>query len=99
MKDLYHLKGNQRSLANHTDNRKTLATIANPSNHQNLVELIREEIRRLEYDNLIIHFTWVKTHDKNEVYSDAEGHWQIPGEIYTHNGATRNRNKLRGSWS
>jgi hypothetical protein len=63
MKDLYHLKGNQRSLANHTDSRKTLATMANPSNHQNLVEQIREEIRRLEYDNWIIHFTWVKTHE------------------------------------
>jgi hypothetical protein len=44
MKDLYHLKGNQRPLAIHTDSRITLEAIANPSNHQNLVELIREEI-------------------------------------------------------
>jgi hypothetical protein len=34
-----------------------------------------------------------------EVYSYAEGHWKIPGEIYTHNGALRNRNKFRGSGS
>jgi ribonuclease HI len=65
MKDLYHLKRNQRSLAIHTDSRITLGAIANPSNHQKLVEQIREEIRGLENDNWIIHFIWVKEHDDN----------------------------------
>jgi hypothetical protein len=52
-------------LAIHTDSKITLDAIANPSNHQKLVEQIREEIRRLENDNWIIHFTWVKEHDGN----------------------------------
>jgi ribonuclease HI len=65
MKDLHHLQGNQRSLAIHTDSRISQVGIANPSNHQNLVEGIREEIRRLDNDNWIIHFTWVKAHDDN----------------------------------
>jgi ribonuclease HI len=65
MKDLYHLKGNQRSLAIHTDSRITLDATANPSNHQNLLEQIREEISRLKNDNWIIHFTWVKAQDGN----------------------------------
>jgi len=59
---LYYLQGNQRCLAIHTDSRISLDAM-NPSNHQNLVERIREEIRRLENDNWIIHFTWVKAHD------------------------------------
>jgi ribonuclease HI len=46
MKDLYHLRGNQRSLAIHTDSRISLDAIAKPSKHQNLVDKIREEIRR-----------------------------------------------------
>jgi ribonuclease HI len=56
MKDLHHFQGNQRSLAIHTDSRISLVAIANPSNHQNLVERIREEIRRLENDNWNIQF-------------------------------------------
>jgi ribonuclease HI len=65
MKDLYHLKENQRSLAIHTVGRISLDATANPSNHQNLVEQIREEIRRLENGIWIIHFTWAKVHDGN----------------------------------
>jgi ribonuclease HI len=65
MKDLQQLQGDQRSLAIHTDSRIALDAIANPSNHQNLVERIRDEIRRLENDNWIDHFTWVKAHDSN----------------------------------
>jgi ribonuclease HI len=57
--------GNQRSLDIHTDSRITLEATTNPSNHQNLVEQIRDEIRRLENDSWIIHFTWVKAHDGN----------------------------------
>jgi ribonuclease HI len=64
MKDLQKLQGNQRSLAGHTDSRISLDAIANPSNRQNLVEGIREEIRS-ENDNWIIHFTRVKAHDAN----------------------------------
>jgi ribonuclease HI len=64
MKDLYHLKGNQRSLAIHTDSRITLDAIVNPSKHQNPAEPIREGIRRLE-NNWITHFTWVKAHNGN----------------------------------
>jgi ribonuclease HI len=30
-----------------------------------LIELIREEVRRLEKDNWTIHFTWVKAHNDN----------------------------------
>jgi len=59
------LQENQRSLAIHTNSRISLDATANPSNHQNLLERIREEIRRLENDNWIIQFTWVKAHDDN----------------------------------
>jgi len=59
------MQGNQRSVAIHTDSRISLDAIPNPSNHQNLVEQIREEIRRLENDNWIIHFAWVKAQDNN----------------------------------
>jgi ribonuclease HI len=72
MKDLYNLKGNQRSLAIHTDSRISLDAIANPSNYQNLVEQIREEISRLENDNWIIHFTWAKAHDNNHTNELAD---------------------------
>jgi len=65
IQDLNHLQGNQRSLAIHTDSRITLDAIANPRNHQNLVEQIRDEIRRLENDNWTVHFTWVKAHNDN----------------------------------
>jgi len=42
-----------------------LDAIANPRNHQNLVEQIRDEIRPLETDNWTIHFTWAKAHKDN----------------------------------
>jgi ribonuclease HI len=38
MKDLYYLQEYQQCLAIHTDSRISLDAIANPSNHQNLVE-------------------------------------------------------------
>jgi ribonuclease HI len=42
----------------------TLEAIANPRNHQHLVQLIREELRNLE-NSWIVNFTWVKAHDNN----------------------------------
>jgi ribonuclease HI len=36
---------------------------ANHMNHQNLVEQISDEIRRLENDNWAIHFNWMKAHN------------------------------------
>jgi ribonuclease HI len=65
IQDLNHLQGNQRSVAIHTDSRITLNALVNPRNHQNLVEQMRDEIRRFEHDNWTIHFTWVKAHDDN----------------------------------
>jgi ribonuclease HI len=65
-RDLHQLQRNQRTLAIDTDSRIILEAIANPRNH-NLVELIREEIRKLEKESWIIHFTWVKVHDNNYV--------------------------------
>jgi len=65
VKGLDQLQGKQRSVAIHTDSRISLDAIANPSNQQNLVERIRDEIRSLENDNWIIHFTWVKAHNGN----------------------------------
>jgi ribonuclease HI len=65
MKDLHQLQGNQRSVAIHTDSTVSLDAIANSSNNKNLVELIRKEIGRLENNNWIIHFTWVKAQDSN----------------------------------
>jgi ribonuclease HI len=44
VRNLHQLQNNQRTLAIHTDSRITLEAIANPRNHHNLVELIREEI-------------------------------------------------------
>ena len=41
IQDLNHLQGNQRWVAIHTDSRITLDAIANPRNHQSLVEQIR----------------------------------------------------------
>jgi len=65
VRDLHQLQRNQRTLAIHTDIRITLEAIANPRNHHNFVKLIREEIRNLEKDSWIVHFTWVKAHDNN----------------------------------
>ena len=60
-----HLQEGQRSAAIHTDSKITLDATANPRNHQNLIEEIREGVRRLEKDNWTIHFTWVKAHNDN----------------------------------
>ena len=65
VRNLHQLQSNQWTLAIHTDSRIPLEAIANPRNHHNLVELIREEIRNLEKDNWIIQFTWVKAHNNN----------------------------------
>jgi len=68
IQDLSHLQENQRTAAIHTDSKITPDAIANLRNHQNLVEQIREEIRRLEKDNWTVHFTWVKAH--NNIYGN-----------------------------
>ena len=47
VRDLHQLQRNQQTLAIHTDSRITLEAIANPRNHHNLFELMREEIRNL----------------------------------------------------
>jgi len=47
------------------DSKITLDAIANPRNHQHLVEQIREGVRSLEKDNWSIHFTRVKAHNDN----------------------------------
>ena len=65
LQDFRHLQGQQKSAAVHTDSKITLDAIANPRNHQRLVEKIREGVRRLEKDNWSIHFTWVKAHNDN----------------------------------
>ena len=65
IKNFSHLQGHKRSVAIHTDRKITLDAIANPRNHQNLVEQIRDEIRRLETDNWTVHFTWMKAHNDN----------------------------------
>jgi hypothetical protein len=65
VRDLHQLQRNQQTLAIHTDSRITLEAIANPRNHHNLVELMREEIRNLEKDSWKVHFTWVKAHNNN----------------------------------
>jgi len=43
LRDFRHLQGLQRTAAVHTDSKITLDAIANPRNHQHLVEQIREE--------------------------------------------------------
>ena len=63
--DFRHIRGLQRSAAVHTDSKITLDAIANPRNHQHLVEQIRKGVRSLEKENWSIHFAWVKAHDDN----------------------------------
>jgi ribonuclease HI len=65
VRDLHQVQRNQRTLAIHTDSKITLEAIANPRNCQNFIELIREEIRNLENNSWIVHFTWVKAHNNN----------------------------------
>jgi len=45
IQNLSYVQVNQRSAAIHTDSKITLDEIANPRNHQNLVEQIRDSIR------------------------------------------------------
>ena len=63
--DFRHIKGLQRTTTVRTDSKITLDAIADPRNHQHLVEQIREGLRSLEKDNWSIHFTWVKADDDN----------------------------------
>jgi len=65
LRSMHTIEGSQRTTAIHTDSRITLEAIVNPGNHQSLVESIRKEIRTLEEDGWIVHFTWVKAHDNN----------------------------------
>jgi len=70
LKDFSHLQEPLRTAAVHMDSKITLDAIANPRNHQHLIELIRDEVRQLEKDNWSIHFTWVKAHNnkiRNEI--------------------------------
>jgi ribonuclease HI len=65
IQDFSHFQENKRSVAILTDSKITLDATANPRNHTNLVEHIRDEIRRLENDNWTIHVAWVKAHNDN----------------------------------
>jgi len=65
LQDFRHLQEGQRSPAIHTYSKIIIDATANCRNHQNLVEQIREGVRRLEKDNWTIHFTWVKAHNDN----------------------------------
>lgn len=60
--DIDHLPNNKKLAAIHTDSRITLDALANPNNHQHLIETIRQTVRNLESNNWTIHFTWVKAH-------------------------------------
>ena len=91
IQEFSHFQGNQRSVAIHTDSKITLDAIANPRNHQNLVEQIRDEIRRLENDNWTIHFTWVKAHNDNYVNELAD---QVAKEAASRSEAETAYNKI-----
>jgi ribonuclease HI len=65
LRSMHTIQGSQQTTAIHTDSRITLEAIANPKNHQSLVESIRKEIQTLEEDGWIIHFSWVKAHANN----------------------------------
>jgi len=65
VRDLHQVQRNQQTIAIHTDSRITLEATANPRNCQNFIKLIREEIRNLENNSWIVHFTWVKAHNNN----------------------------------
>jgi len=65
LRSMHTIQGSQLTTGIHTDSRITLVAIANPRNHQSLVESIRKEIRTLDEDRWIVLFTWVKAHDNN----------------------------------
>jgi len=48
LRSMHIIQGNKRTTVIHTDSRITLEVIANPRNHQNLVESIRKEFQTLE---------------------------------------------------
>jgi ribonuclease HI len=63
LRSMHMIQGSRRTTAIHTDGRITLEALANPRNPQSVVESIRKELRTLEEDGWIVHFTWVKAHD------------------------------------
>ena len=65
LRSMQTAQGRRQTTAIYTDSRITLEAIANPRNHQNLVESIRKEIRKLEDDGWTIHFSWVKAHNNH----------------------------------
>jgi hypothetical protein len=42
-----------------------------------LVELIRKEIKKLEENGWIVHFTWVKAHDNNNIGTNLLIGWRM----------------------
>ena len=62
---MHKIQGSQRIGFILTDSRISLEAIANPRNPQSLVESIRKEIRTLEKDGWIVHFSWLKAHNNN----------------------------------
>jgi ribonuclease HI len=64
-RDLHQVQRNQQNPATHTDSRITLEAIANTRNLQNLIEHIREDIRNVENNSWIVHFTCVKARNIN----------------------------------
>jgi ribonuclease HI len=65
LRSLHTIQRSQQTTVIHTDSQLTLEPIANPRNHQSLVESIRKEIRTLEEEGWIVHFSWVKAHNNN----------------------------------
>ena len=82
LRDMHKVQGCQRTTAIHTDNRITQEAIANPRNHHTLVELIREEIRKLADDGWTVHFSCLKAHDDNQGNELAE---QLAKEAFCDN--------------
>ena len=60
------LPDHQKSAAIHTDSKITLDSLENQRNQNNLIVLIREQTKKLETQNWIIHYTWIKAHNGNE---------------------------------
>jgi len=53
LKDFSHLQGPLRTAAVNTDSKITLDAIANPRNHQHLLELIRDEVSTARKGQLV----------------------------------------------
>ena len=64
LRSMHTIQRSLRTTAIHTDSRITLEAIANPRNHQNLVESIRKELRTLEEEG----FTHTHTHTKRKIF-------------------------------